>query len=414
MKSLKYLTLLLLFAAASYGQDTAKVMAYNLLNYVAGDTAVRNPYYRTTINAFNPDVMVVEEMTSQAMANAFRDKVLNLAGVGVYQSGTFIDGPDTDCEIYFKSNKFVFISNTPIVTDLRNIYMFRIFHIATQDTLILFAVHLKASTGAANELSRAQEVDSLRKVTNLLPAGSNFIVMGDFNIYGSAESAYQKLLAPGGIQGYFLDVLSLSGIWNNGAYAPYHTQSTRTRSFGGGATGGMDDRFDMILFSQGVIDQGGVTYIPQSLSAYGNDGQHYNDSINHPPNLAVSQTVANALHYSSDHLPITMKLKFESPNGIISISGVPAEFMLSQNYPNPFNPTTKIRFGIPAGLTGGAHAQIIIYDINGRAAAKIIDKQMQPGQYEVEWNAASYASGVYFYRLTAGEYVMSRKMILVK
>ncbi len=414
MRSFSFAFLFMLLAAHTYGQDTARVMAYNLLNYVAGDSAVRNPYFRTTMNAFNPDVLVVEEMTSQAMANAFRDKVLNLAGIGVYQSGTFIDGPDTDCEIYFKSNKFTFISNTPIVTDLRNIYMFKIFHNATQDTLILFAVHLKASTGSANELSRAQEVDSLRKVTNLFPAGTNFMVMGDFNIYGSSESAYQKLLAPGGIQGYFVDVLSLSGIWNNPAYAPYHTQSTRTRSFGGGATGGMDDRFDMILFSQGLIDQGGVTYIPQSLNPYGNDGQHYNDSINHPPNLAVGQTVANALHYASDHLPITALFKFEPPNGIRPISGVPAEFTLSQNFPNPFNPSTKIRFTIPAGVNPGTNAQIIVYDILGRAVAELINKPLHAGQYEVEWNASSKPSGVYFYRLTLGETSVSRKMILVK
>ena len=90
------------------------------------------------------------------------------------------------------------------------------------------------------------EVTILRNVTDALPLNSNYLVCGDFNIYGSTELAYQKLLDQS-TPGYFVDIYNLTGIWNNSAYAPYHTQSTRLRQFGGGATGGMDDRFDLIL-----------------------------------------------------------------------------------------------------------------------------------------------------------------------
>ncbi len=74
----------------------------------------------------------------------------------------------------------------------------------------------------------------------------------------------------------------------------------------------MDDRFDMILMSQGIIDTGGVHYVTGSYIPYGNDGLHYNDSINQPPNLAVGQEIADALHYSSDHLPVMADFTFES------------------------------------------------------------------------------------------------------
>ena len=119
MKFLKISVLLVVFTSGLYAQDTVKVMAYNLLNYVSSDTATRNPFFRRIVNASNPDILIVEEMTSQAMADAFLNKVMNLSGAGVYQAGVFIDGPDTDNMIYFKAGKFAFISNTPIRTDLR-------------------------------------------------------------------------------------------------------------------------------------------------------------------------------------------------------------------------------------------------------------------------------------------------------
>ncbi|MDP2363783.1 MAG: endonuclease/exonuclease/phosphatase family protein, partial [Ignavibacteria bacterium] len=277
-------------------------MSYNLLNYPGSDTTLRNPEFRTVLSNIQPDILVVQEMTSQAGVNGFLNNVLNSISSG-YASGLFLDGPDTDNAIFFKSSIFTFISNVPILTALRDINEFKLVHNLTGDTLRIYSLHLKASATAADEQKRAAEVDSLRKRTNSLPSGSNYIVVGDYNIYGSTESAYQKLLNQSG-QGYLLDLFTLSGSWNQSQYAAYHTQSPRVRQFGGGSNGGMDDRFDMILMSRAILDQGGITYIPGSYIVYGNDGNHYNDSINRPPNTAVSQLVANALHNASDHLPV--------------------------------------------------------------------------------------------------------------
>src|SRR5690606_6111825 len=149
---------------------------------------------------------------------------------------------------------------------------------ASNDTLIIYSVHLKASSGSSNELLRAAEVDSLRKATNALHSGVNFILLGDFNIYHSGESAYLKIIDQTQ-PGYFIDPQPLSGTWNNSSYAQYHTQSPRVRQFGGGATGGLDDRFDMILLSQTVWDSGCIMYVQGSTIPYGNDGLHFNDSI---------------------------------------------------------------------------------------------------------------------------------------
>ncbi len=289
-------------------QQQLRIMTYNLLNYPGSDTAVRNPYFRTIVNAVNPDILVVCEITSQSGVNSFLANVMNSNG-NVYSAGTFLDGTDTDNAIFFKTSKINFISNTPIITQLRTINEFKITDKIYHDTLRIYEVHLKANLG--DSLTRGAEVDSLRKKTNLLPPGTNFIVAGDFNIYSSNETAYKKLIKDNpGDDGNFLDPMIMTGVWNNSSYASYHTQSTRTRSFGNGSTGGMDDRFDMILYSNAVKNPGGIKFVPGTYTPYGNDGQHYNDSINMPPNNAVGQTIANALHYASDHLPVYASFEF--------------------------------------------------------------------------------------------------------
>jgi len=96
----------------------------------------------------------------------------------------------------------------------------------------------------------------------------------------------------------------------------------------------------------------------------------------------------------------------------------PVDFTLYQNYPNPFNPTTTIKYSIPAvGAHSGASVQNIllkIYDILGNEVATLVNEQIAPGNYEVQWNATCFASGVYFYRLQAGEFNLVKKLSLIK
>lgn len=295
------------------GFDRIKIISYNLLHYpvtgsgtITADTAFRNPYFRTITSSLDADILVVEEMNSQAGMNGFLSNVMN-ATSATYAAGTFINGFDTDNGIFYKTSKFSFVANKPITTDLRDINEFKLVHLLTGDTIRIYAVHLKASTGTTNEAQRALEVDSLRKVTNALPLGSYFIVCGDFNFYGSTESAYTKLLQviPGN-EGHFIDPIVMTGIWNNPSYSIYHTQSSRDTAIGdGGSFGGLDDRFDLMLFSKGINTAGGMSYVAGSTTPYGNDGNHYNKSvIQTPTNTSVTANVATALYYASDHIPV--------------------------------------------------------------------------------------------------------------
>jgi hypothetical protein len=105
--------------------------------------------------------------------------------------------------------------------------------------------------------------------------------------------------------------------------------------------------------------------------------------------------------------------------GINNISSnIPSEYKLFQNYPNPFNPSTKIKFSIslfPLSERGvGGFITLKIYDLLGHEVATLVNEQLHPGTYEVDWDGTNYSSGVYFYKLSAGDFSESKKMILLK
>jgi hypothetical protein len=102
--------------------------------------------------------------------------------------------------------------------------------------------------------------------------------------------------------------------------------------------------------------------------------------------------------------------------GIKQISSeVPNDYSLSQNYPNPFNPSTNIKFSLPNPSEGGAmDVKLVIYDALGREVSVLVNEQLKPGTYEVEWNADGYSSGIYFFKLTVSDFTATRKMVLMK
>lgn len=104
-------------------------------------------------------------------------------------------------------------------------------------------------------------------------------------------------------------------------------------------------------------------------------------------------------------------IKYSQATGIQIInSEVPKEFTLAQNYPNPFNPSTKIHFSLPKA----DNVFLAVYDVTGKEISVIANSYLKAGVYEAEWDASSITSGLYFYRLTAGNFSETKKMILIK
>lgn len=93
----------------------------------------------------------------------------------------------------------------------------------------------------------------------------------------------------------------------------------------------------------------------------------------------------------------------------------PKEFYLSQNYPNPFNPSTTIMFTVPINVKSEtSNTKLVVYDILGREVTTLVNEVKAPGTYEITFDASQLASGVYFYRLTSGNFVQTKKMILLR
>jgi hypothetical protein len=105
------------------------------------------------------------------------------------------------------------------------------------------------------------------------------------------------------------------------------------------------------------------------------------------------------------------------PDGVTGVSdnSVPTEFALGQNYPNPFNPVTIIRYQIPS--VGAIHelpVQLKMYDVLGREIATLVDGMQSPGYKSIQWDASRFTSGIYFYKLQAGQFSAIKKLVLLK
>jgi hypothetical protein len=113
--------------------------------------------------------------------------------------------------------------------------------------------------------------------------------------------------------------------------------------------------------------------------------------------------VALAQAASLNHRTLSLAVKSGNPS-------LPTRYELSHNYPNPFNPTTTIEFALPRA----GHVELTVYNVLGQVVTSLMDEDLPAGYHSVTWEASRYASGVYFYRLKAGDYVRTRKMMLLK
>ncbi|MCF7918209.1 T9SS type A sorting domain-containing protein [Candidatus Gracilibacteria bacterium] len=107
-----------------------------------------------------------------------------------------------------------------------------------------------------------------------------------------------------------------------------------------------------------------------------------------------------------------LSLNLTDPNGTTGVSdeNIPANYSLSQNYPNPFNPSTMIEFSIPEA----SYVSLKIYDMLGREVETLINEQVSVGTHSLSWNASHLSSGLYIYKVQAGSFTQTKKMILMK
>ena len=307
----------LLLTIALIADTNFRVMSYNALNF-DGTSTDRTSYFKDIIEFNDPDIIVMQEIIDQSGASLLLNTFNQINSE--YSSSDFINGSDTDNMLFFKTAKFSFVSQTQISTALRDIseYVLSV----DNNELRIYSCHLKASDGSTNEQLRLQEVLELRDHLDTLPVGTEYLIVGDMNFYSSGEPAYENLTVTTPLISE--DICTEVGNWHNGSsYSDVHTQSTRVESFGGGSTGGLDDKFDFIFANYGMNNSSGIEYIPESFISFGNDGDHFNQSINNGTNSAVPANIADALYYASDHLPVCadfISIGGAQPSGELIIS----------------------------------------------------------------------------------------------
>ncbi len=177
--------------------------------------------------------------------------------------------------------------------------------------------------------------------------------------------------------------------------------------------GGYVKRINLYHSSMNVVIIGNFNVVSQSANPnFPNTGKWYDylsgDSIN-----VTNTTATIGLNPGEFHIYTTVKLPkpdLGGTSGVEDNETVANDFSLSQNFPNPFNPTTTIRFT----LKKSEKVKLKIYNVLGREITTLVNKKMNAGRYSVKFNAANLSSGVYFYRITAGNFVDTRKMILLK
>jgi endonuclease/exonuclease/phosphatase family metal-dependent hydrolase len=289
--------------------ETIRVCTYNVLNFPGSTGTLREPEFITVLQNADPDVLIVQEMLSQTGVNQFLNDILNDGQPGTYAAAPFTDGPDTDNALFYKPSVVTFVSTQQIATALRDVseYVLRpATHTSSAAEFRLYSFHLKAGSTSTDQSKRLAETTIIRNHLNALPSGSYFMLGADLNIRASTETAYQKLVgSESDNDGRSFDPIDTPGSWySNAAFAAVHTQSPRTLQFGGGANGGMDDRFDQLLVSAACEDGEGLNIIDGTYTAYGNDGLHFNIAINDGTNYAVGDVIADAIHNASDHIPV--------------------------------------------------------------------------------------------------------------
>ena len=333
MKKITLIISELLLMSFGFAQtETIRMMHYNLLYYTeqgasgcnssTNNLNNKDAALRTIIDYVEPDVLVVNEIGSNvSYADRIVNNVLNTNGRQGYQHGplTNYSGGSIANMLFYNSAKLAFHSHFYLTTVNRDINGYKMYYktpnLIHGDTVFttFILMHLKAGTGSDNEQKRYSQVTRLMNYLESKGLYGNICLSGDFNIYGASEDAYQHLIHYSNSLYKFYDPIDVEGEWNNSySYRQVHTQSTHSDDNGCAASGGLDDRFDFILVSSPVYyGSRKVSYVTDSYHALGNDGNHFNKSINSPANQAVPSSVADALYNMSDHLPVIMDLAID-------------------------------------------------------------------------------------------------------
>ena len=369
------------------------------------NTQRKDECVRALLDYVKPDIFTVCEFgATQALQNDFVRHNLNINGADYWQTDNIINyaGSNIINHIFFDSRKLglskhVALRTNPRDTDFYELYL-KTPSLAAGDTIKLICIVAHPKAGQGYESNRRALMQTAMDYVNQHYPTDNVLIMGDFNMYSANESGYRLLT-----QTYsnpsicFMDPLAnLGGVgeWNNNSqFAAFHTQSTRGYSEECFSGGGLDDRFDFILMADEIaFSYNHLRYVQGSYKAIGNDGNHFNMSVDQGYNSAVPAELAEALFDASDHLPVTMKI---AVNAHLGVEDHETQSLFATVAPNPATDFARVSFFNP---TEG-NVQFELFSVLGQLVAKESEHYVS-GSQQFDLNLQDLPNGFYMLRMT--------------
>ena len=333
MRPSRICTVITLLAVAAYGQRLPaqlRIVNYNtagIQNNGAMQTVLAAISAESTNGIVKPiDAMILQELSSGDINTMVSN--LNALGVGTYVASSV--GGTTGAGgvgLVYRTQSLDLIAQQQIIAPNTNgvergvmRFMLRPDGYDSAADFYIYGSHYKASDTSADRAQRNQEAAAIRANSDALGQGAHIIYAGDFNIYRSTEAMWTTLTAAGNGQAF--DPVNQVGSWHDGgAFIGVHTQNPAGSGYVGG---GMDDRFDWQMVTGELLDSEGLSIIPGSYHAFGNNGTHLiNGHIN--TGTGASATVLNALGAASDHLPVVAQYQLPA---IMQVTNAPIPAML--------------------------------------------------------------------------------------
>ncbi len=423
MKRIVFL-ILLCFSLNLYCTAQIRLMSYNMLNFPTGNLQGRVDTLENIVSYTRPHLLMIQELkTAEGLAEV--TDMMDDIGYGNFASSTFLSqqsAPGTSNPlqqaIVYDLNVFRMKSESYVLTDVRDINEYVLYlndpeleQGADTTFLYVYVAHLKSSEGADNVQARLDMVNNLVTHFQNIPANANVIFAGDFNLYTNTEPAFvaatntdNEIVLKDPFQSY--------GDWPGASFAHKEilTQCTRISQFmNDGAGGGIDDRFDFILFSENLMNQSAdLHYTEDSFISLGNTGGCYNQDITDCiTGNEVPFDVLQSMYYMSDHIPQICQLStlLEIPDDVAENSALPFQLKLVQNADGEFS----LRYSSNESF----QSEILLWTFDGKMIlAEPI--AISRGEHEIKLSSSqNLAAGIYLAGLTTkdGNYFTQRFIV---
>lgn len=415
--------------------ETLRLMTYNILNYRTttaqctgnnNNPTNKDGYIRSIVQYVDPDIIVMNEIGAQAVnSDRLLTNALNVGGVNKWEQADYSNNSFSNLVnmLFYDSTRVGLHSQSVVERDLQNNSLVRvidIYRLYYKDPLLnlggdtiyfnVVGLHLKAGNTSSDEVARGRASAALIDYLKTQVDDEAIFICGDFNTYSDNEPAIQNLITASPLNERIFDPANALGGWNNSPlYAAVHTQSTRNSgntNNGCFSGGGLDDRFDMILVSNAVLNDpsSDVRYVNNSYETLGNDGSHFNKSIKDAPaNNSAPSLIIDALHDNSDHLPVSLQFEVNKLGlGMAGLSPV-RQLLMSNPIKNYFN--LKFR------VEGEALVKVRILDILGRTIFSTEVELNGNGWFELKDVAFQKPAGMYLLQMEGKNWMQTEKVI---